>query len=159
MIHRLIQKQSQDESMDRYSSSCSDEGGSTHSARLHERRREPVRGNRRGRGLVRGRGRGGPGEGHSKRKTHLPKRAVSIKVNDSRFEEEDDYCPLREVGPQIPGGSSALSELDLLSQYFNDEMIGRLVVATNDYAEQKTRKGDAYRRFKSSPLTKEEMWR
>ena len=52
------------------------------------------------------------------------------------------------------------AELDLLSQFFSEEMIERLVLATNGNAEkQKSSKGTAYRPFKSSQLTKEEMWR
>ena len=152
---------SEDEAMEESTSSSSDEGRPTSAIRRGQTGRGRVRGFRRGRGRGRGQGHGQePSHGRGRKKIDLPKSAVPIEVTDSDFEEEDEHCPLREVGLQMGGGSNALSELDLLGQYFSDGMIERLVLATNDYAEQKKdSKGAAYRRFKSTPLTKEEMWR
>ena len=100
----------------------------------------------------------GQGRGSTQRSAVLPQAAVPMSGIDTAFEAIAEFCPLREAGPQIPEGSSP-NELDMFSQFFNDQVIESLVVATNDYAEQKDSKRSAYRRYKLSPLTKEEMWR
>ena len=111
--------------------------------------KEEPRGQRHGRGQ---------GRGSTQRSAVLPQAAVPMSGIDTAFEAIAEFCPLREAGPQIPEGSSP-NELDMFSQFFNDQVIESLVVATNDYAEQKDSKRSAYRRYKLSPLTKEEMWR
>lgn len=91
-----------------------------------------------------------------------PEEARAIEDTDSEFEEcfGDDFCATREVGPHLPDDGSMLSELDLFGLYINDEVIERLAMATNDYAEKKKDSKKAmYRRFKLSPLTAEEMRR
>ena len=127
---------SEDEAMKEYSSYCSDEGGPTHSARGrgHSRGQGHGRGCECGFRMGQGGGRG-RGRRHGRRQIDLPRSAVAIRVTDSESEEEDVYNPLRETEPQIPGGGS--TELDLLSQFFSEEMIERLVLATNDNAEKK----------------------
>ena len=111
--------------------------------------KEEPRGQRHGRGQ---------GRGSTQRSAVLPQASVPMSGIDTAFEAIAEFCPLREAGPQIPEGSSP-NELDMFSQFFNDQVIESLVVATNDYAEQKDSKRSAYRRYKLSPLTKEEMWR
>lgn len=60
-------------------------------------------------------------------------------VINSAFEAIAEFCSLQEAGPQITDGSN-LNELDLFSQFFNDQVIETLVAATNGYAEQKNSK-------------------
>ena len=121
---------SEDDAMKEYSSSCSDEGGPTHSAGGRGHSRGQGRGRGRGCGFRMGRGGGrGRGRRHGRRQIDLRWSAVAIRVTDSESEEEDVYSPLRETEPQIPGGSS--TELDLLSQFFSEEMIERLASTGN----------------------------
>lgn len=93
---------SEDEATEGYSSSCSDVGGPTHSARGRGQRgrgrgqsRGQDRGRRRGRGYRMGQG-GGERHGriYGRRQIDLPRSAVAIQV-----QEEDEYSPLRETGP------------------------------------------------------------
>lgn len=104
------------------------------------------------------------GKGRAKRsKPALPELARSIEETDDEFEEfkdDDNFCAIREAGPQLPDDGSMLSELDLFGLYIDDEVIERLVEGTKQYAEkQKDSKVPMYRKFKQSPLTAEEMRR
>ena len=120
-----------------------------------------LRGRGRGRAQSRGRGRGrGRARGHNQAYIQLlPASATPISVNDSSFAEGNNFSPAREVGPQSSIEDSPTG-LDLFSKYFDDTVVRQLVDATNDYAERKkTTKRLMYMRFKSSPLTPEEMWR
>lgn len=106
----------------------------------------------------------GIGQGRAKRsKPALPELARSIEETDDEFEEfkdDDNFCAIREAGPQLPDDGSMLSELDLFGLYIGDEVIERLVEATKQYAEkQKDSKASMYRKFKQSSLTAEEMRR
>ena len=128
------------------------------------RGRPQSRGRGRGRAQSRGRGHGrgqlrGRGCGRGQARQLLPASAKPISVNDSHFVEGEIFSPAREVGPQFSIDDS-LTELNLFCKYFDDAVIEHLVDATNDYAERKkTAKRLMYMRFKSLPLTSEEVWR
>ena len=159
------------ESIHHDSSDDSDDEPPTHSIRGRGR---GACGGRRGRGRgarggkqEQGQGAGqgqGIGQGRAKRsKPALPELARSIEETDDEFEEfkdDDNFCAIREAGPQLPDDGSMLSELDLFGLYIGDEVIERLVEATKQYAEkQKDSKASMYRKFKQSSLTAEEMRR
>ena len=95
-----------------------------------------------GRGSGRGCGHGsGRGCGRSKLGTtppilqNIPASAKPIEVVDGAYIEHDEFSPIHKVGPQLPDSCSNPLELDLFNLYFTDEVIDRLVVATNEYAE------------------------
>ena len=77
-----------------------------------------------------------------------------------KFLDDDNFCAIREAGPQLPDDGSMLSELDLFVLYIDDKVIEHLVEATKQYAEkQKDSKASMYRKFQQSSLTAEEMRR
>ena len=58
----------------------------------------------------------------------------------------------------MPLSSEPITALDYFSLFFDDEILERVVTATNAYAEdKKDRKPSMYRRFKQKQLTKKEM--
>ena len=96
------------------------------------------------------------GRQHRSWMDYIPRSARSIAVPDSGFQQPDEFLPLRNPGLQL--SPRDLAELDLFRLFIDDATLDRLVVATNAYAESKrTVKRIMYRRFKLSPLTKEEM--
>ena len=148
------------ESIHHDSSDDSDDEPPTHSIRGRGR---GARGGKQEQGRGAGQGQG-IGQGRAKRsKPALPELARSIEETDDEFEEfkdDDNFCAIREAGPQLPDDGSMLSELDLLGLYIGDEVIECLVEATKQYAEkQKDSKASMYRKFKQSSLTAEEMRR
>ena len=131
------------------------------------------------RGLSRGRGRGHRLRGQSqsqgrlagrrttRRRTRaiytalIPEQAKPISEPDIAFSAWSDFQPLREPGPHLPFPEDHNpTELDLFRLFITDDIVDRLVQATNSYAEsRKDAKKSTYQRFKRSILSREEMYR
>ena len=110
----------------------------------------------------RGRGRGATERGRSGRRTPyrdlIPPEATPITVPDDSRSAPPDFNPLRIPGPHLPPGENPTSELDYFRLFFDDEILDNLVVATNDYAEdKKDQVKSMYKRFKLKELTRDEM--
>ena len=108
----------------------------------------------------------GHGLGYERRQTRrsyrdvLPKskHLFSIDRPDRGYYHIDRFCPYRVPGPHLPLGSEPITALDYFSLFFDDEILERVVIATNTYAEdKKDSKPSMYRRFKQKQLTKKEM--
>ena len=86
---------------------------------------------------------------------------TSILDEDDGYEDREEFQPLRLPGPQFNfDDDSPSTPLGYFRLFFNDEVLERLVTATNQYAESKKNlKPYMYRRFKVKALTKEEMMR
>lgn len=110
----------------------------------------------RGRGQGRGGGRGRGRQSSKGRmqcisyKDLIPNTAKEISERDISFREPSEFLPLREPGPYLPfPDGHDVTELDLLQLFITDDMIGRMVEATNLYAEAKKESKPAmYVRFK-----------
>ena len=124
------------------------------------------RGNGRGRGhgrgtRGRGRGRGGVSGSNGVEAVNLavPQMCIPISTQDDGLAAQQEFQPLRTPGPHLPDSlPEEPSELDLFRLFVDDEVLQRLVTATNDYAEKnKENKPNMYERFRRHPLTTEEM--
>lgn len=132
--------------------------------------------------MSRGRGRGqrelsrGRGHGHGLRGRRqsrgrgrtraiytdlIPEQVKPISEADIAFSAWSDFQPLREPGPHLPfPDDHDPTELDLFHLFITDDIVDRLVQATNSYAEsRKDTKKSTYQRFKPSILNREEMYR
>ena len=91
----------------------------------------------------------------------IPETCVSITINEDEFTPPNEFQPVRNPGPHLPDNlKEDASELDLFRLFIDDEVLERLVSATNDYAEKnKHQKANMYQRFKRHPLTNDEMMR
>ena len=91
----------------------------------------------------------------------IPTSAVDIHQDEAGREDDEEFCPLRNPGPYLPLPQEGnISELHLFRLFFDDDILARLVDATNKYAEEKKlQKKVMYTRFKRRALTKEEMMR
>ena len=142
-------------------------GGSGGVGRGNGRGRGRGRGTRgRGRG-TRGRGRGTRGRGRGRGGVSgsngvnlvVPQMCIPISTQDDGLAAQQEFQPLRTPGPHLPDSlPEEPSELDLFRLFVDDEVLQRLVTATNDYAEKnKENKPNMYERFRRHPLTTEEM--
>jgi hypothetical protein len=93
---------------------------------------------------------------------NLPQEATSITVEDTSHVEPPTFCPLRAPGQHLGGleDDDEAKELDIFSYFFTEELIDRLVLCTNLYADaKKDSKPTLYAKFKRHPLIQEEMMR
>ena len=111
------------------------------------------------RGRGRGRGRVSGSNGGQTVNLAVPQMCIPISMQDDGFAAQQEFQPLRTPGPHLPDSlPEELSELDLFRLFVDDEVLQRLVTATNDYAEKnKQNKPNMYERFRRHPLTTEEM--
>ena len=106
----------------------------------------------------RGRGRG-RGQGSGTGSNNVPQCAIPISVPDVNATPSEEFNPLRNPGPHLPPSlPQDATELDLFHLFVDDEVLERLVTATNEYAEQKKdSKPTMYARFKRHTLTTDEV--
>ena len=104
----------------------------------------------------RGRGKGSRGRRNiGKKKAAIPVLCVPIAIPDSAYNPPEEFCPLRDPGPHLPEDCE-LSALSLFEQFFDEQVINRLIKCTLSYAEfRKKAKPKRYTLFKKQPFSKE----
>ena len=106
-----------------------------------------------------GRGRGRRQVASTSQSSIPPSSAVSIDTSESQAPDAPPFSPNRAAGPHLPPDTE-LSAIGLFELFFSDDIITRLVGATNSYADlKKLSKPSTYKRFCYHELTDGEMRR